>query len=98
MLPAADWEKLATIIEPEPGPITSQLVSGVPMLLSPHSLGGMLTESAVDTPKGLEEEQESQRFSAELQDLLPDELEDLAEESQEAAAKVLEEGGTVKVR
>ena len=98
MLPGADWQKLASIVEPESGPITTQLENGVPMLLAPHSLGGMFTESAIDTQKSLVDEQEELHFSAELQDLLPDDLEDLELSDQEAAAKVLEEGGTVKVR
>ena len=94
MLPAADWQKLARIVEPEPATITASLEDGVPMLLAPHSLGAMISESAVDTQMSLAEEQEMQ----EMHDLLPDDLEDMELADQEVAAKVLGEGGTVKVR
>jgi hypothetical protein len=94
MRPAADWEKLAAIVEPEPGPITAQLEDGVPMLLSAHSLGAMLEESAIDSQRSIQDEEEMLAYS---QELLED-LEDMELGAEEAAAKVLEEGGTVKVR
>ena len=98
MLPAADWQKLATIVETQPGTITAQLENGVPMLLAPHSLGGMFNVSAIDSQKSLADELDEIQFSAELQELLPDDLEDMELADQEVAAKVLGEGGTVRVR
>ena len=93
MRPAADWEKLAVMVEPTPGPITAQLQAGVPMLLSAHSLGAMLRDDAIDTDRSLNDE------SVYLDAFLEDNraiLDLLAEDEEEV--QVLEEGGTIQIK
>jgi hypothetical protein len=93
--PAADWEKLAVFLEPTPGPITAQLQSGVPMLLSTHSLGGMLRDDTMDTERSLYDE--SVYLDAYLEDNR-EILSMLGEADEEQQAQLLEEGGTIKVK